>query len=117
MEREKNLTGGKTESTSLKVVVVKNDQVYVEREIEKHIKKIKSLINKLRPAERQKYFNGLLSHLLHEPVEAPVRHSKTIMISDSEKDYSSLTVEELSLIEELGQKVEQLYRTMDYDPS
>ena len=72
MERAKNRTTAKTESTSLKVVVVNTDQTRIELEIEKHIKKIKSLILKLRPPERQKYFQGLLSHIVSEPYDVSV---------------------------------------------
>jgi len=100
----------------MKVVVVKNDQAKIEREIEKNINKIRSLISKLRPTERQKYFNGLLAHLLQEPVEVtPVTSRKKK--PDSEKDYSAISFEELKLIEELSLKMEQLYRTIDHDPS
>lgn len=115
MQRGKSIQGGKIESTSLKVVVVENNQVQIELELEKHIKKIRTLIYKLRPAERQKYFSGLLSHILDEPV-MPTGHHITKKI-DSEKDYSALSHEELMLIEELSIKMEQLYRTMDHDPS
>ena len=114
MERGKTNPQTKTDSTSLKVVVVENNHVRIEHEIERHIKKIRTLINKLRPAERQKYFNGLLSHLINEPVETPVRSTKKI---NPDKDYSALSYEELMLIEELSIKMEQLYRTMDHDPS
>ncbi len=115
MQRGKSIQGAKTESTSLKVVVVENNQVQIELELEKHIKKIKTLIHKLRPAERQKYFSGLLSHILDEPVEFSGHHmAKKI---NSENDYSALSHEELMLIEELSIKMEQLYRTMDHDLS
>ncbi len=114
MQRGKNKSTEKTESTSLKVVVVENDQVRIEREIEKNIKKIRSLIHKLRPADRQKYFNGLLSHILDEPI--PTHHNSMNKKSEH-KDYGSLSVVELTLIEELSVKMEQLYRTMDHDPS
>jgi len=115
MQRGKRTEGIKPDSTSLKVVVIENDHVHIEHEIEKHIKKIRTLVNKLRPAERQKYFNGLLSHILNEPVETPV-HSTTKKLNP-DKDYSTLSYEELILIEELSIKMEQLYRTMDHDPS
>ena len=115
MQRGKNNQGAGTESTSLKVVVVETNHVQIEHEIERHIKKIRTLINKLRPAERQKYFNGLLSHILDEPVEATIHPANRKMNSDA--DYSALSYEELILIEELSIKMEQLYRTMDHDPS
>ncbi len=114
MQRGKINRDVKTEPTSLKVVVVETNQVQIEQEIELHIKKIRTLINKLRPAERQKYFNGLLSHILDEPVETSFHPSKKV---NTDKDYSALSYEELLLIEELSIKMEQLYRTMDHDPS
>jgi hypothetical protein len=114
MQRGKSNPGVKTESTNLKVVTVETNPAQIELEIEKHIRKIRTLINKLRPAERQKYFNGLLSHILDEPVETT--HSQTRRIN-SDTDHSALSHEELMLIEELSIKMEQLYRTMDHDPS
>ncbi|MCX6291458.1 MAG: hypothetical protein NT126_06800 [Bacteroidetes bacterium] len=117
MQREKNRTSVQTDSTSLKVVTVKTDHVQIEREIEKSIKKVRSLISKLRPVERQRYFNGLLAHILDEPIDFPASKKKTNSKSGQEKDYSNLSFEELQLIEELSVKMEQLYRTMDQDPS
>ena len=114
MERGKGNRQVKTESTNLKVVTVETNASHVEREIEKHISKIRALINKLRPAERQKYFNGLLSHIICEPIETA--HSTT-KNKNTTTDHSALSYEELMLIEELSIKMEQLYRTMDQDPS
>ena len=116
MQRAKNTSGEKTQGTSMKVVEVKTDQVQIEREIEKNIKRIRSLISKLQPTDRQKYFDGLLSHILEEPIDwtgSTAKSSKTT----AEKDYSKLSFEELILIEELSVKMEQLYRTIDHDPS
>jgi hypothetical protein len=117
MQRGKNRTIVKEETTALKVVVVENDQARIEREIERNIERIRSLISKLRPSERQKYFDGLLSHLLSEPLELPVMKVSTKNKLNAQNDYSKLSVEELKLIEELSIKMEQLYRTMNYDPS
>ncbi len=115
MERAKNRTTSKQESTSLKVVVVENDQTHIEQEIEKHIKKIRALIQKLRPPERQKYFQGLLSHIISEPVDftSPMNHPKL----NFDIQQSRLTSDEMKLLEELSMKMEQLYRTLDHDPS
>jgi hypothetical protein len=117
MQRGKNTQGEKTHGTSLKVVEVKTDQVQIEREIERNIKKIRSLISKLRPMDRQKYFDGLLSHILDEPVAWTAQTGAKPSKTNVEKDYSKLSFEELILIEELSVKMEQLYRTIDHDPS
>lgn len=117
MQTKKNRTSEKAEMPSLKVVVVKNDQAMIEREIEKNIGKIRSLIRRLRPADRQKYFDGLLSHMLNEPAELTKHPDSVNKKSSSEKDYSALSFTEMKLIEELSAKIEQLYRTMDQEPS
>lgn len=117
MQTKKNRTSEKSETSALKVVVVENDQGQIEREIEKNIAKIRSLVRRLRPADRQKYFDGLLSHMLNEPVELNKRHDSVNKKSNPEKDYSALSFAEMRLIEELSAKIEQLYRTMDQDPS
>jgi len=115
MERAKNRTTVKTESTSLKVVVVNNDQTHIEQEIEKHIKKIRSLILKLRPPERQKYFQGLLAHIISEPHDYATPMTPHKLNFDIQP--SRLTSDEMKLLEELSMKMEQLYRTLDHDPS
>ena len=99
----------------MKVVVVNNDQTLIEKEIEKHIKKIKSLIQKLRPPERQKYFQGLLSHIVSEPYDYSTNYSPSKLKFDIQP--SRLSAEEMKLLEELSMKMEQLYRTLDHDPS
>jgi len=115
MERGKKITTEKVTDSSLKVVVAQHHQARIEQDIEKNIKKIRSLIKKLRPSERQKYFDGLLAHMLDEPAETTsLSISKK---SSPDKDYSRLSIEELKLIEELSVKMEQLYRTMDHDLS
>lgn len=115
MERAKNRNPVRSESNTLKVVVVKNDQTHVEQEIEKHIKKIKALIQKLRPPERQKYFLGLLSHIVSEPTDFTTSMSHQRLNFDIHP--TRLTSNEMQLLEELSMKMEQLYRTLDHDPS
>ncbi len=116
MQTGKNKTSTKADHVTMKVVVVDADQASIEREIERHIHKIRSLITRLHPSERRKYFNGLLSHILDEQPDAS--HSMpTHKKSHSDTDYSKLSSEELKLIEELSVKMEQLYRTMNLDPS
>jgi hypothetical protein len=115
MQKGKRTEGVRTDSTTLKIVEPDNSQAQVERQIEKHINKIRSLVNKLRPSERQRYFNGLVAYLLNEPIDAATHASSKK--PDQNKDYSALSYEDLMLIEELSIKMEQLYRTMDHDPS
>lgn len=115
MERSNKKVTVKTDSASMKVVVVNKDQAHIELEIEKHIKKIRSLIQKLRPPARQKYFQGLLSHIVSEHYDytSPNQHTKL----NFDIQPSRLTPDEMKLLEELSMKMEQLYRTLDHDPS
>ena|SRR5438132_536380 len=113
MERARNKTSVKATAAPLKVVVVENDQTHIEQQIEKHVKKIRALIKKLRPAERQKYFNGFLSHILEDTNDASVTTNKL----NFDIQPTRLSFEEMKLLEELSLKMEQLYRTMDHDPS
>ena len=99
----------------LRIVVVDKDQATIESEIERHVKVIRSLIQKLTPNDRQKYFDGLLAHIIDEPVKASEGWGKNTRWQRT--DYSNLTVRELSLLEELSDKMEQMYRIMGNDPS
>ena len=103
------------QSTSLRVVVVDKDQATIESEIERHVKVIRSLIQRLMPADRQKYFDGLLAHILDEPVQAAAPAWNTNS-KWQRSDYSNLTIRELSLLEELSEKMETMYRMMEQDP-
>jgi hypothetical protein len=98
-----------TETTS-NLTVVENKWTNTEREIDQHIKSIRALISKLRPAEKQKYFNGLLAFIVHEQIEWTETHTKT------ETDYSKLSAKDLTLLEELSTKMQELYNTMEIDP-
>lgn len=98
---------------NLKIVVVDKDQATIENEIERHVKVIRSLIQKLTPTDRQKYFNGLLAHIIDEPVKTTEAMGKNTRWQRT--DYSNLTVRELSLLEELSGKMEQMYRIMEHD--
>ena|SRR5688572_7461000 len=109
----RSTTRNQPSDASLRVVVVDKDQATIESEIERHVKVIRSLIQKLRPTDRQKYFNGLLSHILDEPVQASGNWKSSTQWMRS--DYSNLTVRELGLLEELSEKMEQMYRVMDPD--
>jgi hypothetical protein len=59
----------------------------------------------------------LLSHILQEPVELIIRPDWEKKNPPANTDYSAISHDELKLIEELSVKMEQLYRTIDHDPS
>lgn len=79
-------------------------------EIENHIRHIRSLINKLHPIERQKYFDGFLTHLLNKQTVYPPKMKGPNTSANQEVDLTVLTNEELQLIRELSIKMEELYR-------
>lgn len=112
MRKEINKTN-KTQNTQnipqLEVVVNKSSQVQVEIEIENHVKSIRALIRKLRPQERQKYFNGLLSHLLTAKVEYPLQNVNASQLMNHSEDFQALSQEHLELIREMSCKLQDLY--------
>lgn len=97
------------QSPALKVVDLSQDQSQIEFEIERQVKSIRALIQRLKPIERQKYFDGLLSHILSQPVNY---HESDTYVNDS-YDYCNLSVDELSLIRELSVKIHELYWVSD----
>ena len=113
MRAEHRKQSAKVDSPSLRVVVVDKDQATIESEIERHVKVIRSLIQKLRPTDRQKYFDGLLSHIIDEPSNVSKGWNQTTRWQRS--DYSNLTVRELGLLEELSEKMEHMYRMTEHD--
>jgi hypothetical protein len=98
-----------TETTST-LTIVENKGTNIEREIDHHVKSIRALISKLRPAEKQKYFNGLLAFIVHDQIEWTETETKT------GTDYSKLTSKDLTILEELSAKMQELYNTMEFDP-
>jgi hypothetical protein len=107
--KTKNSTSTTEYQPVLNVVDSTSTRVQLEFEIENHIKSIRALIEKLRPGERQKYFNGLLTHLLNQPVQVPL--VKATRVND--EDLSQLSVQNLTLIREMSFKLEELYRITD----
>jgi hypothetical protein len=95
----------------MKIISMDNEHVRIEREIDQYVQHIQWLIRKLTPSDRQKYYSGLLSYILSEPVNIPVKFKTPYR--HVEHDYSKLTVNELQLIRELSSKMEELYRTME----
>jgi hypothetical protein len=102
-----------TESTQsipqLRIVENETNRVHVEIEIENHVKSIRALIRKLRPSERQKYFNGLLNHLLNKEVEYPISNLNSKLQDQETDDFQALSSEHLELIREMSCKLQDLY--------
>lgn len=122
MRKEKNTSGSKESlgqsekhTPVLKVVESTNSQAQVVFEIQRHVRSIRALIRKLHPMERQRYFDGLLNHLLSEPVNYPI--TKADMKKTPSNDFSNLSDSELSLIRELSVKIEELYRNSENELS
>lgn len=114
--RKAKLVSEQTNSApEMKVINTEQNRGYVEFEIDRHVKSIHALITKLVPSDRQKYYDGLLSYLLAEPIEVPLALHQPNPIS-KEHDYSNLNEKDLALIRELSQQMELLYRTTGYDP-
>ena len=107
MRKEKNTSPTHEKNSSMRVVEPTIDQTRIEFEIERHVKSIRALIHKLRPLERQRYFEGLLSHLLSQPINYPYNKANA---KNESSDYSSLSKQELALVRELSIKIEELYR-------
>ncbi len=98
----------------MKVVENQTNHVHVEIEIENHVKSIRALIQKLKPADRQRYFDGLLNHLLCKEIEYPQLKPTKTKMTKSIDDYSQLSENDLELIRELSCKLQDLYvRTGD----
>jgi hypothetical protein len=112
MRKEKNTGNTERQESIIKIVDVSTDQHQLEIEIDRQVKTLRALIRKLQPIERQRYFDGLLSHMLSQPVQYPEFSSH---INDS-YDYCNLSVDELSLIKELSVKVHELYQLAGGDP-
>jgi len=97
---------GETTGQKGNLIVVENKSTNVEREVDHYVKSIRSLIKKLSPAERQKYYNGMLAFIVNEQIELT---EKSASKSVENKDYSKLSVKELGLLEEMSAKMHQLY--------
>ncbi len=106
MRKEKNTTNFKEHVPVLKIVNAGSNDSHLELEIERHVKSIRTLIRRLQPMERQRYYDGLLSHILSQPVDYPRKN----LDPDAHYDYCNLSYSELSLIKELSVKIHELYR-------
>ena len=105
MRKEKNTGNTEKQLSTIKIVDVSTDQHQIEIEIDRQVKTLRALIRKLQPIERQRYFDGLLSHMLSQPIDFGDYGGH---VNDS-YDYCNLSVNELSLIKELSVKVHELY--------
>ena len=94
-----------------KLVVVENhsNHVHIEIEIENHVKSIRTLIRKLNPIDRQKYFNGLLDHILNKEIQYPAVNNSKQKINTNSDNFSEMSVDDLELIRELSCKLQDLY--------
>ncbi|MCC7233111.1 MAG: hypothetical protein IT242_09220 [Bacteroidia bacterium] len=101
------------DNQEVRIISIEQNRMQIEMEIDRNVKSIRSLIEKLRPFERQKYYNGLLMHMLSVPVD----ESRTDGMQKNDLDYSNLGTRDLDLIRELSQKMEQLYIVMNDDIS
>ena len=99
-----------TKNTNSTMTVVENKWTNTEREIDQHVRCIRAIISKLHPAEKQKYFNGLLAFIVNEQIE----WTETMIAAET--DYSKLSNEELTILEELSTKMQELYQTLEFDP-
>ena len=107
MRKHKNSSNtGEKHIPQLKVVEFSNDQAQLEFEIDRHVKSIRVLIQKLQPVERQRYYDGLLAHILSQPVDYPDNKWD----KNASFDYCNLSVNDLALIRELSVKIHELYR-------
>ncbi len=109
--RKAKINNKETHEPILKVITIVQDRKQIETEIDRHVKSIQSLILKLGPPERQKYYNGLLSHLLAEEVSYPMP-SHTSKHVKMERDYSRLSENQLQLIRELSTQINSLYNNI-----
>jgi hypothetical protein len=106
MRKQKNTSDTNDEHhPSYKVIDSSVEQSQLEFEIDRQVKSIRALIRKLKPTERQRYYDGLLSHILSQPVDYPPKISN----SNDSFDYANLSFNELSLIKELSMKINELY--------
>ena len=116
MRKEINKLNTTTTKDFPKLRVVENqaNHVHIEVEIESHVKSIRSLIKKLNPVERQRYFNGLLDHILSKEIEYPQAKQQKNQMAKVNDDFSALSVDDLDLIREMSCKLQDLYvRTGD----
>ena len=109
--RKAKINNNETHTPILKVITIPNDRKQIETEIDRHVKSIQSLIQRLGPPERQKYYNGLLSHLLAEEVNYPM-DMKNCNKPNQDRDYSRLSENELQLIRELSSQINCLYNNI-----
>ena len=85
-------------------MVVVESKVNLEREIESNVQRIQTLIKRLNPSERQKYFNGLLSFI--------VSNQTTPQTVSNDADYSGLSENDLGILSEMSDKLQELYNVL-----
>jgi hypothetical protein len=108
--RNINSTVTTTTGHEAKIIPMYQQSAHIEREIDQHVQSIRALISKLRPTDRQQYFNGLLNHMLKGEVTYPLSLDAS---STSDADFSCLTENELDLIRELSSTLHRLHLEAD----
>lgn len=108
--RKINSAVSTTVGEEAKVIPMYQQSAHIEREIDQHVQSIRALIAKLRPTDRQQYFNGLLNHMLTGEVAYPLTLDAS---STSDADFSCLSDKELSLIRELSSTLHRLHLEAD----
>jgi membrane-associated HD superfamily phosphohydrolase len=106
----RNINTTSTTSQEAKIIPIYQESAHIEREIDQHVQSIRALINKLRPSDRQQYFNGLLNHLLMNETNYPLTLDTS---STSDADFSCLSEKELDLIRELSSTLHRLHLEAD----
>lgn len=89
-----------------RIIPIYNEAASVEREIEQHLSSIRSLISRLRPSDRQNYFQALLNDIMKMEVTYPLSLDAT---STPDADIRSLTEEDLRLVQELSSVLHRIY--------
>lgn len=105
-----NPTVTDSKSVFTAMTVVESKPLTIEREIDHYVKSIQSLINRLQPSAKQQYYNGLLAFIVNEQIELTKQNSNKKF---QDADFSRLTANELTLLEEMSAKMHQLYSLID----
>ena len=88
----------------------------VEKRIEDHIRSIQALIKQIQQKEMQSLFSGLLASVLSSPqTDFELDSDGMFFDQPTSPDNTVLSDNELSLIGELSEKIEALYRLKSND--
>ena len=82
----------------------------IYKQLDNHVHSIKNLLSQLEPVQRLNFINEIMVKLL------PINKSKDSATDKLNRKFNSsaeLSTEERIMIEELGRKTEELYRSMN----